>query len=69
MRSHLVNLIQVAPNIVLPTKISTKTIAGTVFDALINLMDSLRNFNKARTAIQHRDMRKYSWERLRLNFY
>ncbi|BAY19469.1 hypothetical protein NIES21_53320 [Anabaenopsis circularis NIES-21] len=64
MRSYLVNLIQTAQNIVLPTKVSAKTIAGTVFDALINLMDSLRNVNKARTAIQHQDMKKDFWERL-----
>ncbi|MCC5640620.1 hypothetical protein LC593_33275 [Nostoc sp. CHAB 5844] len=64
MRSQLVHLIQTAPNIVLPTKVSTKTIVGIIFDALINLMDSLRNLNKARTAIQHQEIRKDPWERL-----
>jgi Heavy metal associated domain 2 len=64
MRSHLVNLIQTAPNIVLPKKVSTKTIVGTMFDALINLFDSLRNVNKAHTAIKHQQIKKNSWERL-----
>ncbi|MBE9210147.1 hypothetical protein IQ244_27355 [Nostoc sp. LEGE 06077] len=64
MRSHLVDLIQTAPTIVLPKKVSTKAIVGTIFDALINLLDSLRNINKAHTAIQHREMRSNRWERL-----
>ncbi|MBE9007783.1 hypothetical protein IQ259_22645 [Fortiea sp. LEGE XX443] len=64
MRSHLVNLIQTAPNIALPTKVSTKTIVGSIFDAWINLMDGLRNLNKARTAIQHQQVRRDPWERL-----
>lgn len=64
MRSHLINLIQTAPNIVLPKKVSKKTIIGTMFDALINFMESLRNVNKARNAIQHQQIRKDRWERL-----
>lgn len=64
MRSHLINLIQTAPNIVLPTKVTTQTIVATIFDALINVMDSLRNINKARAAIQHREIRSSRWERL-----
>lgn len=64
MRSHLVNLIQTAPNIVLPTKVSAKTIVGTMFDALINLFESLRSVNKASTAIKHHQIKKNSWERL-----
>lgn len=64
MRSHLVNLIQTAPNIVLPKKVSTQMIVATMFDALINLFDSLRNFNKARTAIKHQQIQKNFWERL-----
>jgi hypothetical protein len=64
MRSQLVNLIQTAPNIVLPAKVSTKTIVGTIFDALINLINSLRNVNQARNAIQHREIRRDRWERL-----
>jgi hypothetical protein len=64
VRSQLVNLIQTAPNITLPDKVSTKTIVGTIFDAWVNLIESLRNLNKARTAIQHRPIRKDPWERL-----
>ncbi|MBD2594469.1 hypothetical protein H6G74_09020 [Nostoc spongiaeforme FACHB-130] len=64
MRSQLVHLIQSAPNIVLPTKVSNKTIVTTIFDALTNLIDSLRNANKARNAIQHQEIRKDRWERL-----
>lgn len=63
MRSHLINLIQTAPNLVLPTKVSTKTIVGIIFDAVINLFDSLRNVNKARTAIKHQQIKKNFWER------
>jgi len=64
MRSHLVNLIQTAPNIALPTKVGAKTIVGAMFDALINLFDGLRNVNKARTAIKHQQIKKNTWERL-----
>ncbi|MBD2446360.1 hypothetical protein H6G76_04125 [Nostoc sp. FACHB-152] len=64
MRSHLVNLIQTAPNIALPTKVGTKTIVGTMFDALISLFESLRNVNKASTAIKHHQIKKNFWERL-----
>ncbi|ALF56498.1 hypothetical protein ACX27_21605 [Nostoc piscinale CENA21] len=64
MQSQLVHLIQTAPNIVLPTKVSTKVIVTTIFEALTNLIDSLRNANKARNAIQHQEIRKDRWERL-----
>ncbi|MFH7024818.1 MAG: HMA2 domain-containing protein [Heteroscytonema crispum UTEX LB 1556] len=64
MRSHLVNLIQNAPNIVVPTKPSAKSIAQVIFDALINLIDSTRNINQARNAIMHKRFRKDTWERL-----
>jgi Heavy metal associated domain 2 len=64
MRSHLVNLIQNAPNIVVPTKPSAKSIVQVIFDALINLIDSTRNLNQARNAIMHQRFRKDPWERL-----
>ncbi|MBD2492737.1 HMA2 domain-containing protein [Nostoc sp. FACHB-280] len=64
MRSQLVHLIQIAPSIGLPTKVSNKTIVTTIFDALTNLIDSLRNANKARNTIQHQEIRKDRWERL-----
>ncbi|OUL21918.1 hypothetical protein BV378_25815 [Nostoc sp. RF31YmG] len=64
MRSHLVNLIQTAPNIALPAPVTAKTIARAIFDALLNLIDSTRNINKARTAIQHREVKTDTWERV-----
>jgi hypothetical protein len=64
MRLHLVNLIQTAPNIVLPTEATAKSILGAIFDALINLIDSTRNINQARNAIVHRRFRTDTWERV-----
>ncbi|MGH8002061.1 MAG: HMA2 domain-containing protein [Brasilonema sp.] len=64
MRSHLVNLIQTAPNIVLPPQVTTKSIMRAIFDALINLIDSTRNINQARNAIVYRRFRTDIWERL-----
>jgi copper chaperone CopZ len=64
MRTHLVNLIQKAPSIVLPTQATVKSIVGVTFDALINLIDSTRNINQARNAIMHHRFRKDVWERL-----
>ncbi|MBW4560860.1 MAG: hypothetical protein KME32_06810 [Mojavia pulchra JT2-VF2] len=64
MRSHLVNLIQTAPNVTLPAQVTAKSIATAVFDALINLIDSTRNINQARNAITHHQFRKDRWERL-----
>lgn len=64
MRSHLVNLIQTAPNIVLPTQATTKSIVGVIFDALINLIESTRNINKARNAIIYKRFRTDAWERI-----
>ncbi|WP_033365949.1 HMA2 domain-containing protein [Mastigocladopsis repens] len=64
MRSHLVNLIQTAPNIVVPTQATAKSIVGVIFDAIINLIDSTRNINKARNAIVYHRFRTDGWERL-----
>jgi Heavy metal associated domain 2 len=64
MRSHLVNLIQTAPNIALPAPVTAKTIARAIFDALINLIDGTRNINKARTAIKHQEVKTDIWERI-----
>jgi len=64
MRSHLVNLIQTAPNIVLPAEATAKSILGAIFDALINLIDSTRNINQARNAIVYRQFRTDTWERV-----
>jgi hypothetical protein len=64
MRQHLVNLIQTAPNIVLPKQARAKSILGAIFDAVINLLDSTRNINKARTAIVYGQPKIDFWERL-----
>ncbi|MEA5627955.1 HMA2 domain-containing protein [Nostoc sp. UHCC 0251] len=64
MRSHLVNLIQSAPNVAMPAPVTAKSVARAIFDALINLIDGTRNINKARTAIKHRQVRTNSWERV-----
>lgn len=64
MRSHLVNLIQTAPNIALSTPVTARSIIGTIFDALINLIDSTRKINQARNAIVYRRFRTDIWERL-----
>jgi hypothetical protein len=64
MRLHLVNLIQTAPNIVLPKEATAKSILGAIFDALINLIDSTRNINQARNAIKYHRFRTDAWERV-----
>lgn len=64
MRSRLVNLIQTAPNIVLPAPATAKNIAKVIFDAAINLIDSTRNINKAHNAITHGEFRTNTWERV-----
>lgn len=63
MRSHLGALIQNAPNIVLPKAVTAKSILATIFDALINLIDSTRKINQARNAIMYRRFRTDVWER------
>lgn len=63
MRKHLVNLIQTAPNIVLPKQATAKSILAAIFDAVINLLDSTRNINKARTAIVYGQPKTDFWER------
>lgn len=64
MRKHLINLIQTAPNIVLPKRATAKSILAAIFDAVINLLDSTRNINKARTAIVYGQPKTDFWERL-----
>jgi hypothetical protein len=64
MRSHLVHLIQTAPNIVVPTGVTAKSIAGTIFDAIIHLIDTTRNINQARNAIKYQRFRTNTWERV-----
>lgn len=64
MREHLVSLIKTAQDVVLPKQVTAKSIVLTIFDALINLIDSTRNINQARNAIVHRRFRTDIWERI-----
>ncbi|MEH2037244.1 HMA2 domain-containing protein [Nostoc sp.] len=64
MREHLVNLIQTAQDVVMPKEIMAKSIVGTIFDALINLIDSTRKLNQARNVIVYRRVRTDVWERI-----
>ncbi|MUG93234.1 hypothetical protein F7734_12665 [Scytonema sp. UIC 10036] len=64
MRSHLIHLIQTAPDIVVPTGVTAKSVVGTVFDAVIHLIDTTRNLNQAHNAIKYQRFRKDTWERV-----
>ncbi|MBE9107293.1 hypothetical protein IQ229_20885 [Nostoc cf. edaphicum LEGE 07299] len=64
MREHLVNLIQTAQDVVVPKEVMAKSIVGTIFDALINLIDSTRKINQARNVIVYRRVRIDVWERI-----
>ncbi|WP_100901555.1 HMA2 domain-containing protein [Nostoc flagelliforme] len=64
MREHLVNLIQTAQDVVVPKEVMAKSIVGTIFDALINLIDSTRKLNQARNVIVYRRVRTDVWERI-----
>ena len=64
MREHLVNLIQTAQDVVLPKEVMAKSIVGTIFDALINLIDSTRKLNQARNVIVYRRVKTDVWERI-----
>lgn len=64
MREHLVNLIQTAQDVVVPKEVMAKSIVGSIFDALINLIDSTRKLNQARNVIVYRRVRTDVWERI-----
>lgn len=64
MRSHLLNLIQVAPDTVQPTEATARPLLGAFFDALINFIDSMQNVNKVRTGIQYGRFKTDFWENL-----
>ncbi|GAA6623752.1 HMA2 domain-containing protein [Scytonema sp. NUACC26] len=64
MRSHLIHLIQTAPDIVIPTGVTAKSIVGTIFDAVIHLIDTTRNINQAHNAIKYQRFRNDTWERV-----
>jgi Heavy metal associated domain 2 len=64
MQLHLVELIQLAPSVKIRKPITIKSVLANAFDAGINLIDSLRNINKARNAIVHKPVKNDIWERL-----
>ena len=64
MREHLVKLIQTAQDVVTPKEVMAKSIVGSIFDALINLIDSTRKINQARNVIVYRRIRIDVWERI-----
>ena len=63
MRSHLVNLIQAAPNTVEPKQATARSILAAIFDAVVNLIDSIRNVNKVRKGVTHQGFKTDGWER------
>ncbi|MEA5604926.1 HMA2 domain-containing protein [Nostoc sp. UHCC 0252] len=64
MCQHLVKLIQTAQDVVVPKEVRAKSIVGSIFDALINLIDSTRKINQARNVIVYRRFRTDVWERI-----
>jgi Heavy metal associated domain 2 len=62
MREHLINLIQSAPNIALPKRFSISSVTAAIFDAMVNLIDSARNVNKARKVITKKTTKPDFWE-------
>ncbi len=64
MREHLASLIQTAYDMIVPKEVTTKSIVRTIFDALINLIDSTRKLNQARNIIVYRRFRTDIWERI-----
>ncbi|MBD0264918.1 MAG: hypothetical protein ICV78_19995 [Tolypothrix sp. Co-bin9] len=64
MREHLVSLIQTAQNMAVPKEVTAKSIVGTIFDSVINLIDSTRKINQARNVIVYRRFRTDIWERI-----
>ncbi|GAB1543277.1 hypothetical protein NUACC21_59510 [Scytonema sp. NUACC21] len=64
MRSHLVNLIQVAPDTVQPPKVTSRPLLEAIFDALLDFIDSIRNINKVRNGIQYGRFKTDFWENL-----
>lgn len=64
MRLQLIKLIQTAPEINIPKPVSIKSTVSAVFDALSNLINSVRNLNQARNTIKYHRYRVDTWERL-----
>lgn len=63
IRAHIVNLIQTAPKVAPVKQATTKSIVAAIMDAIVNLIDSLRNVNKARKGITDGEYKTDFWER------
>lgn len=63
VRSHLINLIQTAPEIKVSKPVAAKSALAAIFDSLINLINGVRNLNQASNTIQHQD-KVDTWEKL-----
>ncbi|MEH1840546.1 MAG: HMA2 domain-containing protein [Nostoc sp.] len=64
MRERLVYLIQTAQDVVVPKEVMAKSIVQTIFDPLINLIDSTRKINQARNIIVYRRFKTDIWEQI-----
>ncbi|MBD2505417.1 HMA2 domain-containing protein [Anabaena azotica] len=64
VRSHLINLIQTAPEIKESKPVAAKSALAAIFDSLINLINGVRNLNQASNTIQHHPERVDTWEKL-----
>jgi Heavy metal associated domain 2 len=62
--SQLIKLIQAAPNIDIPKQPTVKSVVESIFDALVNLIDSIRNVNNVRSAMKHQQPNNSTWERI-----
>jgi len=64
MRSHLIKLIQTAPQIKVSKPVAAKSALAAIFDSLINFIKGVRNLNQASNTIQHHQYRVDTWEKL-----
>ncbi len=62
--SQLIKLIQTAPSIDVPKQVTAKSVVESIFDALVNLIDSIRNVNNVRSAMKHQQPKNSTWERI-----
>jgi hypothetical protein len=63
MREYFINLIQTAPSITVPKRFAVSSITSAIFDAIVNLIDSARNVNRARKVVTKKSVKPDFWER------
>lgn len=63
IRAHLISLIENKSDIVPVQQATTKSVLAAIFDAIVNLIESLRNVNKARKGITKGQFKTDFWER------